>query len=101
MTVNKLIDELETEWDLDNGFFGVLRSGIFSNEKYQRLLGLLRAVEIDGEFINRRLVSLLWYIPLFMSWQKERVLEADGDVQELESAINAISSILESKLGVP
>ena len=36
---------------------------------YDNVINLLRSIEIQGDQINRRLVTLLWFIPRFMSWQ--------------------------------
>jgi hypothetical protein len=58
-------------------------------------------VDLEGESINRRIVSLLWYMPLFMAWQKDRVQEAGGDAAGLERAANEVQSIVERVLGIP
>ena len=100
--INNVINELEKYWDIPNGLFYQLRyNGIFNAEKFENFIELVESIEIEGEQIDRRLVSLLWYIPLFMDWQKERVLEQGGDVKHLERATNQILDILEEKLGIP
>ncbi len=76
MNTKQTIEYLEREWDFDNGFFGLLRRGEFDAARLDRLDKLLSVLDYeDEEFVNHRIVSLLWYIPLFMSWQRERVLE--------------------------
>jgi hypothetical protein len=102
MNKNEIILELEKEWAVPNGLFYQLRyNGDFDVQKYERFVELLHSIKIEGEEINRKLVSLLWYLPLFMTWQKERVIENGGNIKKLESAIDEVISILEEKLGVP
>lgn len=100
----QLIEDLEKEWDRDEGFFGQLRSGIFDPGGVDRVLELLHATSStvdESDVINRRIVSLTWFIPRFMSWQQERVAEQGGNVADLNAAINAIESVLYKILGVP
>jgi hypothetical protein len=102
MDTNEIISKLESEWEAPDGLFYQLRyKGIFDVEKHEKYVKLLRSIEINGEQINRRLVSLLWILPLFLSWQKERVLAQKGDVRLFQNAINEIVSIVTEKLGVP
>ena len=44
---------------------------------------------------------MLWYLPLFMQWQIERVREAGGDTAAYSRAITDVTSQLERILGVP
>lgn len=101
MKTDKIINDLENEWDIPNGFLGSLRSGIFQVERAESFIKLIKSIEINRETINRRLVSLIWFIPLFMSWQEDRVLEKGGNVKQLRKVMNEITSILQEKLGVP
>ena len=102
MTTQSLIDELDKEWDDENGFFGRLRSGFFDQRSFEHVVQILQSVKGgDTECLDRRLVSLTWYIPLFMSWQRERVEEQDGNIKGLDVATNKATSLLEEILGVP
>lgn len=101
MNLEDLITELEQEWDLETGFLGVLRYGQFHLDKLERLVSCLERIPPFEEFVPRRLVSLTWYIPLFMIWQKERVIEENGDFPALDSAIDRVTNLLEEKLGTP
>lgn len=93
---------LEVEWEQPNGFLGGLRNGRFDPVKFERFEQLLRSIDRhQGEVINRRLVSLLWYVPTFMSWQRPRVEEEGGIIEELDSAITKTENLLEEILGVP
>jgi hypothetical protein len=97
-----IIENLEREWDFDTGFFGLLRQGKFDAAGLNRLVDTLSVISfLDHELINRRAVSLLWYIPLFMRWQRERVEKNGGDVAELEKATNRVQALVETILGVP
>jgi hypothetical protein len=98
----QIVGLLEAEWDLSSGFFGRLRQGHYDAAAYQRVKLILEEIDFSGSLaIDRRLVSLLWYLPLFMSWQHERVAEKRGDVASLRSATDAVESELERILGVP
>lgn len=100
MSAFEIIPKLEKEWD-QNGFLGALRSGNFQTERYKQFINLLQNIEAENELIDKRLVALTWYIPLFMNWQKERVLEKGGDIELLDTVINQVTTLLEEKLGVP
>ena len=102
MNSKSAVDLLNKEWEKPDGFFGDLREGNFDSTKAERVENLLRSVELgEGSMIDRRFVSLVWYIPLFMSWQTERVAERGGDVNALEKSTNSIQGIIENLLGVP
>lgn len=96
------IQRLEAEWDLSSGFLGRLREGHFDPVGFQRFEQLLGSIRLDQDKpLDRRFVSLTWYIPMFMSWQRERVQALGGNVKELEVATNKIQNRLEDLLGVP
>ena len=96
------ISELENEWDFEHGFFGILRRGIFDSAALQRLIYKLNAITLlDESQIHRRVVSLLWYMPLSMEWQRESVQESGFDIAEFDKAANLVQSSVERLLGVP
>ncbi len=98
--IEKLISELEYEYDQDEGFLGLLRDGHFDNLALDRFLRLLQSVDlVTGSSIDRRLVALLWYVPLFMQWQERRL--SANQQETLQTAINKVTSQLERILGVP
>ena len=102
MDVASVITNLEREWEFESGFLGRLRRGNFDRASLDRLIRTLDLVDTEGDTtINRRVVSLLWYMPIFMGWQAERVKEAGGDVAELDKATNRVQNMLERILGVP
>ena len=102
MTYEPEIELLESEWSPDYGFFWRIREGRFDTAEFQRALQKVATISIaeDAE-LPRRVVSLLWYIPLFMHWQIERVKENGGDPMAYAKAITAMTTEIERLLGVP
>ncbi|MCK4636114.1 MAG: hypothetical protein KAT32_04590 [Candidatus Moranbacteria bacterium] len=91
---------IEKEWEL-SGFFGRLRGGVFDNDRLNKLIQLLEDVELDlNDKIDRRFVSLIWYIPLFIGWQIERI-EDEKEIDLLKKGRNKIEGLLEEILGIP
>jgi hypothetical protein len=102
MSYAKEIEALESEWSPDGGFFWRIRQGQFSNDDFQRALKKLSAISItEGSDVPRRVVSLLWYVPIFMHWQVERVQENKGDVAAYLRAMTTMTNEIERLLGVP
>jgi hypothetical protein len=102
MNTQSIIKELEKEWDLDIGFMGGVRQGNFKLDRLERLESILMSAELaSAENLERRFVSLTWYIPIFLIWQRERYIEQGRDVTELNQAINRIEGLLEKILGTP
>lgn len=101
MNLEKIIAELEKEWDISGIFYQLRYDGSFDPEKFEKYITLIKSIEINGKQIDRKLVSLLWFLPVFMILQKERIIENGFDVKHLENAINEITTVLQEKLGVP
>jgi|SRR5665213_2832088 len=102
MSYEKEIDALESEWSLDHGFFWRVQQGHFTPRDFERALNKVSAIKIEEDAnVPRRVVSLLWYIPLFMQWQVERVQEKKGDVKAYAMAITTMTNEIERLLGVP
>lgn len=99
---SELIQALSREYDQEDGFLGQLRSGVFDPNGLRRLEATLASIQLsDAEFINRRLVALLWLIPTIMSWQLERVAEQGGNTKALSDGINRVQGRLYDVLGAP
>jgi len=95
-----LIRDLEHEYDTDNGFLGLLRSGHFDTRARDRFLALLRSIDLgEGESVDRRIVALLWYVPLLLRWQERRL--DDEERKALDHTIDSVTTELERILGVP
>lgn len=103
MSNDELIALLEAEWDLEDGFFGKLRQGHFDRAAYARCRKTLRLVKLelhDAESLPRRLVSLVWFIPVFMIWQTERVA-GTIDALEYQQITSDMQTLVNDALGVP
>src|SRR5215208_7009452 len=92
---------LEDEWDLGTGFFGQLREGTFDAAMFERTMTLLRTLPRYPDDISRRLVSLVWYIPTFVDWQREQCVRAGCAEQAYEQAANQLRAQAEEILGYP
>ena len=104
MTEKQIVNKLEIEWAIENGFFYEVRSRKFDLEKGKRVQELLQNIEpLQSKKINKRLVQLLWYIPLFLEYQKDTlkpVLE-DKNYIEYVRLVNGMQSEVERILGYP
>ena len=96
-----LIDKLDQEYDREVGFLGQLRMGLFDEAGEKRLLDLLASMDLGNGPVDRRLVQLLWFMPIFIQWQKERFELHGGDAKRVEETLNSVVSILEDVVGVP
>jgi hypothetical protein len=101
MTTEEAVRTLEREWDLDVGFLGRLRQGEFDTGRFERLENLLKQLPTRGDMLDARLVALTWYIPLFMTWQREGCLANGCDPAAFDRAVNRATSLVEEALGVP
>lgn len=102
MELEDFIGRIESEWESENGFFWQIRQGQYHRVDFDRALSKIVAVPSPTEnSIPLRLVSVLWYAPLFMQWQLDRVRESGGDVKEYTLAANKLSAEVERILGVP
>lgn len=100
MRLGDSIEELEKAWSDEQGFLFELRMGLFSSDKAKDFLSMIQLIEAeDVELVSRRAVSLLWYLPLFLGWQVERVDPKDH--AELEKLITSVENHLSIVLGVP
>ncbi|MBT9587129.1 hypothetical protein IV102_27550 [bacterium] len=92
---------LEKEWDLDEGFLGRLRMRVFDQEAHRRLLEILSQIPASPT-LDRDLVRLIWYIPVFLEWNKEQVVSISNvDETTYERAGNALLGEIERILGLP
>jgi len=102
MSYETEIEMLEAEWASEEGFFWRIRHGQFTTNDVDRALAKLSRISIpeDGE-VSRRLVSLLWYIPIFIHWQIERIHESGGDLENYKKSIPTMTDEIERVLVVP
>ncbi len=101
MTNEQAILALEALWQTETGFLWQVRQGRFDTREFERALDTLSSISLEGDPLPRRLVSLLWYIPLAMHWQGQRVHEKGGDAERYGRAVAALTNEVERILGVP
>lgn len=95
------LPELEAAWELDTGFLGCLRDGIFDRALFGDFVTTLMRVRVaEDALLPARFVTLLWFIPLFMEWQTERV-STTCSLEEYSLARTRIEQQLERILGFP
>jgi hypothetical protein len=93
---------LEEEWSPDDGFVWRLRQGAFDEAGFRRLVEILEQVDLgDSPTIDRRLVSLIWMLPLVMRWQEERLVKHDSDRVWYLSCVGKVEGLVQDILGVP
>jgi hypothetical protein len=96
-----LIDQLESAWDCD-GFLGRLREGAFAQQDAIAFLSLLRSIDLeDDDRIPKRFLALIWSLPTFLQWQRERIEERGGDLAAYDRFITEVHNVLEDVLGAP
>lgn len=102
MNVDNYINKLEKEWD-DYGFLAELRSGHFNKEKSADFIGMISTLQLDqNDLVPKRLLSLMWFLPLFLEWQRERIKDnCDEKSVEYARFIDEVHNILQEILGVP
>lgn len=95
------LDKLEAAWELETGFLGRLRDGIFDPVLYGDFVTTLMRIQPDEqEVLTQRVVTLLWFICPFMERQTERVATR-MDVEEYALKRATIERQLERILGLP
>jgi hypothetical protein len=96
------IRRLEEAWDFPDGVLFRLRQGEYDPSGIDDLVKLLKSLSLDEDcLLPRRFVSLTWWMPMFMEWQKDRVAEEGGDVEALERDAVRVRNVLDELLGVP
>lgn len=101
LTTSSHADELEAAWsDENDGILYLIRTGIFDPAKAEAFLTTLKAVDLGTSgSLDRRVVRLLWYLPLFLNWQRER---PDPEIADALAKFEArVANEVERLLGVP
>jgi hypothetical protein len=95
------LDELEAAWELETGFLGCLRGGVFDRTLYGAFVTTLMRVRVEeGDVLPARFLTLLWFIPPFMEWQTEQITTT-LPLAEYRLAQARIQQQLERILGTP
>ncbi|MDP9081235.1 MAG: hypothetical protein M3O71_27800 [Bacteroidota bacterium] len=95
MTQKENIELLNKSWE-PGGFLDGIHEGIFDRQLFNELYQSLQAIQIDDhENIERELIKLLWFIPIFMHRFKEYVTgisseEYDGLREDIEEQLARI-----------
>lgn len=102
MVDSNWLSQLEALWDSDCGALWRLRQGEYSEKELQDVAALLSTIDLgDKQMLDKRLVTLLWYMYPFLEWQSTRIAEAGGDLVSYERIANQLRSEIERILGVP
>jgi len=98
----QIIAELERFWEPDEGVFWRLRQGVLDPQGLEKVAVLLESIKVTEEsLLPRRFVALVWFIPIFLEWQRDRVKERGGDMHEFATRQNRLSGAVQRLLGVP
>lgn len=101
MNIEQMTEFLEIAWD-NGGVLAQIRTGRFDAREGERFLHALKNIQIDDDaLLPKRFVSLMWYLPGFLEWQRKRVEEVTGDLASYERFIVEMQNTLEDVLGIP
>lgn len=103
MTYDELVVLLEEAWSPEGGFLWRVREGHFDSRGGNDLLSqLARGPAASESPIPSRLVSLVWYVPIFLTWNRCRVVEACPDAEsDYDRFVERTTHEIERILGVP
>lgn len=102
MSVEEQIEMIERAWSEPDGFLFLAHIGRFTPEGAATFLADLERIDVpSGDTVDRRLVSLLWFIPTLLEWNRH----ANATTAERAAAYDRISSVVVDRLfvllGVP
>jgi hypothetical protein len=109
----ELTARLDKEWDLPDGSFYKVRNGDLDETQGKDLVNAMsdaariyRDAHLEGYDIYKyqhiaQLVRLLWYIPIFMSWQEHRIEERGCDRREYVKIATGLHNSIVIFLGEP
>ncbi len=101
MEIDQIIEAIENQWD-EEGILGKIRVGEFNSEAGKEFIYLLEKINIDDDSaVPKRLLTILWYLPTFLIWQRERIDEKGANVSEYDHFVTGVHNTLENVLGVP
>jgi len=102
MVFEDYIPGIEAEWEPETGFFWRTRQGDFRREDFERTLAKLVAVpSMTEQSVPAQFVSVVWYIPIFMEWQRNRVRECGVNPDEYERGTVRLTNEVQRILGLP
>lgn len=99
---NQTLAAIEAVWEPDDGAMWKLRQGDVDAHGIEALLRILERMEVaENDMLPRRLVSFVWYLPIFFEWQRERVAERGADMKAFQVLSNRVVAAVQRVLGVP
>lgn len=104
MTEENIIKILNNAWEIEGGFFYEIRSRKLDLKKGAELHHSLKNFELSTKStIDRNLVRLLWYIPIYLDYQKETLkpILVDKEYLDYIKLANGIQEEIERLLGYP
>ena len=100
ISVDDVVAAIDECWS-ESGFLYRVRAGAFDEKSGEEFLEMLRSMDLERETsVPVRLVKQLWFLPLFLEWQKERVEEL-GSGPAFKRFRNQLFSVLEDVVGFP
>jgi hypothetical protein len=98
----KWIASLENEFMGPDGFVWQARYGKFDRDRGEAFIRMLSEIRVpDGDLIDKRFVSIIWFIPLMLAWQNERIADQGGDIDGFRRITERATNIIIEILGVP
>lgn len=102
--IKNLVEKFDQEW-LEGGFLYLLRECKFDAKGYLRLESLFHTLkqldDTSSDLIDRELVRVLWFIPQFVEWQTERVIDRGADAESVHTAASNLRELVGEILGEP
>ncbi|MBI1183447.1 hypothetical protein GC194_04215 [bacterium] len=100
MEIEELTSILDNSWT--KGFFYSLRNGVVDKSDFAILLnGLSRFSATHYTSFPKEFVSLIWFIPTFIDWQEERLLDNGVEKEEFKMIYDSMCNECERILGLP
>lgn len=76
---NEFITKLDHEWHEAGGFFFDFKAGRFNDDAYERVRGVIAAIDFTGaERISKRLAARIYNIDFFLAENRDHFLENGG-----------------------
>ncbi|MBD2705182.1 hypothetical protein IC229_31460 [Spirosoma sp. BT702] len=73
--MDELFTRLGQQWD-ETGFFGLLRDQNLRFDLGEQALEILKEIDFSElDQIPKQYISLLWFIPISMEWQGQRLAD--------------------------
>lgn len=105
MITNELIESIQKSWEAEEGFLYKIRYRIFDKKSGDYLLSQLMKVKLnsDVKHIDKELVKTIWYIPIFLEFQKESIetTQTETTYHDYIKLLNKIQDEVGRILGYP